>query len=179
MLHCQTTFVILNQDTLRSLTYKGQPVLTTESETGPASPGILVYFVAAALIVPIVAAVGIIYVQKEKPADLLSERPTKIGVKRESVHDRLSPFCSRIPPAGDKIFRFIVIGAVDYYTAVGLAAISIFSGSAEVFYREGVIEFITGTDWNAVEGRESYGALPYIVGMSKPGIAMIIGVPIS
>jgi phosphate transport system substrate-binding protein len=172
--------VILNQDTLRSLTYKGQPVLTTESETGPASPEILVYFVAAAVILPIVAAVGIIYVRRKNRGSL-SERPTKIGAKRESVHDRLSPFLLKNTPAGDKIFRFIVIGAASYtILLLGLVAISIFSGSAEVFYREGVIEFITGTDWNAVEGRESYGALPYIVGtLISSGIAMIIGVPIS
>src|SRR5918992_1297956 len=75
--------VILNQDTLSSLTYKGQPALTTESETDPASPEILVPFVAAAVILPIVAAVGIIYVRRKNRGSL-SERPTKIGAKRES-----------------------------------------------------------------------------------------------
>lgn len=172
--------VILNQDTLSSLTYKGQPVLTTESETDLASPEILVYFVAAAVILPIGAAVGIIYVRRKNRGSL-SEKLTKIGTKRESIHDRLSPFLLKNTPAGDKIFRFIVMGAASYtILLLGLVAISIFSGSAEVFYSEGVIGFITGTDWNAVEGRESYGALPYVVGtLISSGIAMTIGVPIS
>jgi phosphate ABC transporter phosphate-binding protein/phosphate ABC transporter permease protein PstC len=173
--------VILNQDTLGSLTYKGQPVLTTESETDPASPEILVPFVAAAVILPIVAAVGIIIYVRRKNRGSLSKEATKIGAKRELVHDRLSPFLLKSTPTGDKIFRFIVIGAASYtILLLGLVAISIFSGSAEVFYSEGVIGFITGTDWNAVEGRESYGALPYVVGtLISSGIAMAIGVPIS
>ncbi len=37
-----------------------------------------------------------------------------------------------------------------------------------------------GTDWNAVEGRESFGALPYIIGtLVHSTIAMAIAVPIS
>jgi phosphate transport system permease protein len=173
--------VILNQDTLSSLTYKGQPVLTTESETDPASSEILVSFVAAAIIVPIVAAAGIIIYARRKNRGSLSKELTKIGTKKESVHDKLSPFLLKNTPTGDKIFRFIVIGAASYtILLLGLVAISIFSGSAEVFYSEGVIGFITGTDWNAVEGRESYGALPYIIGtLISSGIAMTIGVPIS
>jgi phosphate ABC transporter phosphate-binding protein/phosphate ABC transporter permease protein PstC len=173
--------VILNQDTLGSLTYKGQPVLTTESETDPASPEILVPFVAAAVILPVVAALGIIIYVRRKNRGSLSKEATKIGAKRESVHDRLSPFLLKSTPTGDKIFRLIVIGAASYtILLLGLVAISIFSGSAEVFYSEGVIGFITGTDWNAVEGRESYGALPYVVGtLISSGIAMAIGVPIS
>jgi phosphate transport system substrate-binding protein len=173
--------VILNQDTLSSLTYKGQPVLTTESETDAASSEILVSFVATAVMLPIVAAVGIIIYVRRKNRASLSKELTKIGAKKESVHDRLSPFLFKNTPTGDKIFRFIVIGAASYTVLLlGLVAISIFSGSAEVFYSEGVIGFITGTDWNAVEGRESYGALPYVVGtLISSGIAMAIGVPIS
>jgi phosphate transport system substrate-binding protein len=168
--------VILNQDTLSSLTYKGQPVITAESETDSADPENLVYFVVPAVILPIVAAVGIIHV-RSKNRRSLSEEDTK----RESGHDRLSPFLLKNTPTGDRIFRFIAIGAASYTVLLlGIVAISIFSGSSEVFYAEGVIEFITGTDWNAVEGRESYGALPYVVGtLISSGIAMIIGVPIS
>jgi phosphate ABC transporter phosphate-binding protein/phosphate ABC transporter permease protein PstC len=174
--------VILNQDTLSSLTYKDQPVLTTESKTDLASSEILVSIVVVAVILPIVAAVGIIIIYvRRKNRGSLSKELTKMGAKKESVHDRLSPFLLNNTPAGDKIFRFIVIGAASYtILLLGLVAISIFSGSAEVFYSEGVIRFITGTDWNAVEGRESYGALPYVVGtLISSGIAMAIGVPIS
>src|SRR5919109_1280837 len=174
--------VILNQDTLSSLTYKGQPVLTTESKTDLASSEILVSFVAAAVILPVVAAVGIIIIYvRRKNRGSSSKELTKIEAKKGSVHDRLSPLLLKNTPTGDKIFRFIVIGAASYtILLLGLVAISIFSGSAEVFYSEGVIGFITGTDWNAVEGRESYGALPYVVGtLISSGIAMAIGVPIS
>ena len=176
--------VILNQDTLSSLTYKGQPVLTTESKTDLASSEILVSFVAVAVILPIVAAVGIIIIiiyVRRKNRGSFSKKLTKMEVKKGSVHGRLSPLLLKNTPTGDKIFRFIVIGAASYtMLLLGLVAISIFSGSAEVFYSEGVIGFITGTDWNAVEGRESYGALPYVVGtLISSGIAMAIGVPIS
>jgi phosphate transport system substrate-binding protein len=169
--------VILNQNTLSLLTYEGQHVLTAESETDLASPENLVYFVVPAIILPIVAAVGIILYVQRKNRKSLSEEETK----RESIHDKLSPLLLKNTPTGDKIFRFIAIGAASYtLLLLGLVAISIFSGSAEVFYTEGVIEFITGTNWNAVEGRESYGALPYVVGtLISSGIAMIIGVPIS
>jgi phosphate ABC transporter phosphate-binding protein/phosphate ABC transporter permease protein PstC len=169
--------VILNQNTLSLLTYKGQHVLTAESETDSASPENLVYFVVPAIILPIVAAIGIILYVQRKNRKSLSEEETK----RESIHDKLSPLLLKNTPTGDKIFRFIAIGAASYtLLLLGLVAISIFSGSAEVFYTEGVIEFITGTNWNAVEGRESYGALPYVVGtLISSGIAMIIGVPIS
>jgi phosphate ABC transporter phosphate-binding protein/phosphate ABC transporter permease protein PstC len=173
--------VILNQDTLSSLTYKGQPVLTTENATDPSSPEIQVSFVAAVVILPITATVGMIIYVRRKNRRSLSKELSKIGAKKESVHDRLSPFLLKNTPTGDKIFRLIVIGAASYtILLLGLVAISIFSGSAEVFYSEGVIGFITGTDWNAVEGRESYGALPYVVGtLISSGIAMAIGVPIS
>lgn len=62
---------------------------------------------------------------------------------------------------------------------LALVAFTVAEGSAPVFSFEG-IGFIFGTDWNPVEGRESYGALPYIIGtLLSAGIAMVIGVPIS
>ncbi|MDQ4050602.1 MAG: phosphate ABC transporter permease subunit PstC, partial [Thermoproteota archaeon] len=173
--------VMLNQDTLSLLTFKGQPVLTAESEIDSESPENLAHFVVPAIMVPIIAtAVGIMYVRRKNRRSS-SEELTKITTKQESIQDRLSPFLLKNTPIGDKIFRFIAIGAAGYtMLLLALVAISIFSGSAEVFYTEGVIGFITGTNWNAVEGRESYGALPYVVGtLISAGIAMIIGVPIS
>ena len=172
--------VTLNQETLKSLTYKGQPILTTESETDVASTRLLMSFVAAAVILPLVAAAGIIYVLRKNRRSL-SQEVTKIGSRRKSAYDRISPILMRSAPAGDKIFRFIVISSAGYtILLLCLVATSIFYGSAEVFHHEGVIGFITGTDWNAVEGRESYGALPYIVGtLISSAIAMAIGVPIS
>ena len=47
-------------------------------------------------------------------------------------------------------------------------------------WEEDGLSFITSTDWNAVEGRESFGALPYIFGtLTTAAIAMAIGVPLS
>ncbi len=67
------------------------------------------------------------------------------------------------------------------YTLFMLALVvyAVVQGSGPVFSFEG-LGFFFGTDWNAVEGRESYGALPYVVGtLVSSGIAMAIGVPIS
>jgi phosphate transport system permease protein len=80
----------------------------------------------------------------------------------------------------DPIFKLIIIGAAAY-TLVLLALIlfAIGEGSKEIFQEEG-LNFLTNTDWNGVPGRESFGALPYIIGtMVCSGIAMAIGVPIS
>ena len=52
-------------------------------------------------------------------------------------------------------------------------------GSLPILFKEG-LHFVIGTDWNPVEGRESFGALPYIVGtLVSSAIAMVIAVPIS
>ncbi len=62
---------------------------------------------------------------------------------------------------------------------LALVAFSVAEGSGHVISLEG-LGFFGGTDWNPVEGRESYGALPYVVGtLVSAGIAMAIGVPVS
>jgi phosphate transport system permease protein len=62
---------------------------------------------------------------------------------------------------------------------VGLVAFSVAKGSTDIFAKEG-FNFITQSNWDAVEGRESFGAFPYIIGtLLSAGIAMLIGVPIS
>ena len=80
----------------------------------------------------------------------------------------------------DKMFSYLVIGAAAYtLLMVVLVAFSVTKGSIDIFSLEGV-RFITQSDWNAVEGRESFGALPYIIGtLLSSAIAMAIGVPIS
>ncbi len=61
-----------------------------------------------------------------------------------------------------------------------LVAFSVAIGSKDVFLKEGFFNFLSGTDWNSVEGRESYGALPYIIGtLISSALAVAIGVPIS
>jgi phosphate transport system permease protein len=82
---------------------------------------------------------------------------------------------------GDKVFKTIVIACAAYVLfLLALIGYSIASGSALIFSKEGAVGFLFGTNWNPVEGRESYGALPYVVGtFVSSGIAMAIGVPIS
>ena len=81
---------------------------------------------------------------------------------------------------GDSIFQWLVLGAAGYTVfMLILVAYSVVQGSMPVLSLEG-LGFFTGTDWNPVEGRESYGALPYVVGtLVSSAIAMAIGVPIS
>jgi phosphate ABC transporter phosphate-binding protein/phosphate ABC transporter permease protein PstC len=166
----------INQKTLESITYKGQPVLAAERETGIDSLGSSP-IIAAVIILAIAGAV--IYVWRKR--SLAPKEISTMPRGRRETRGRISSLLLRGTPAGDRVFRFIVISAAGYtLLLLGLVAVSIFSGSSEVFSHEGIIGFITGTDWNAVEGRESFGALPYIIGtLASSGIAMAIGVPIS
>jgi len=82
---------------------------------------------------------------------------------------------------GDKLFKIIVMACAAYVLFIlALIAFSVVSGSSLIVSKEGVFGFLFGTDWNPVEGRESYGAFPYVIGtLVSSGIAMAIGVPIS
>ena len=74
----------------------------------------------------------------------------------------------------------MAIGAAAY-TLLMLALITyaVGNGSEKIFSIEG-LKFFTSTDWNSVEGRESFGALPYIIGtLISSAVALAIGVPIS
>ncbi len=81
---------------------------------------------------------------------------------------------------GDNIFK--VAAAVIAASAIVILIIVAYvvtNGSITVFGKEG-IGFITGLNWNPVEGRESFGLLPYILGtLVTSGIALLIGVPLS
>lgn len=84
------------------------------------------------------------------------------------------------PVDTDKIFKVITLLAATYVLVIiVLIVFELVSGSFPVWEEEG-LSFLTGSDWNAVEGRESFGALPYIFGtLVTSGLAMVIGVPIS
>jgi phosphate transport system permease protein len=84
------------------------------------------------------------------------------------------------PVDTDKIFRVITLIAATYVLViVALIVFELVSGSFPVWEEEG-ISFLTDSDWNSLEGRESFGALPYIFGtLVTSGLAMIIGVPLS
>ena len=80
----------------------------------------------------------------------------------------------------DRAFFGIVLGQPGYTLfLVALIVYAVGDGSTEIFSYEG-LEFFTVLDWNAVYGREAFGALPYIIGtLVTAGIAMVIGVPVS
>jgi len=81
---------------------------------------------------------------------------------------------------GDKFFKALVFGASIYALfMVALVFYALGEGSIPIFFKEG-INFIIGTEWNSIEGQESFGALPYIIGtLISSSIAMAIAVPIS
>lgn len=85
---------------------------------------------------------------------------------------------SRFP--ADKIFKIAAtVGGVYVLLVIGLMVFELYSESHEIWEYEG-IDFLFGSQWNPVEGREAFGAAPYIMGtLVTAGLAMIMGVPIS
>ena len=83
-------------------------------------------------------------------------------------------------PRSDKIFKMgATIAGVFVLVIVALIVFQLASESSLIWQKEG-IGFISNTNWNPVEGRESFGALPYILGtLTTAAIAMAIGVPLS
>ena len=80
----------------------------------------------------------------------------------------------------DKVFKIGATAAGAYvFVIIVLIAFQLMSQSYPIWEKEG-LSFITKSDWNAVEDRESFGALPYILGtLATSAIAMMIGVPLS
>lgn len=106
---------------------------------------------------------------------------TALDSKIDSKHRRyLSALFVVRNKRHDKLFSGLVVGAAVYtLLMVGLVAFSVAKGSVDIFSYEGA-EFFYQSNWNAVEGRESFGAYPYIIGtLLSSAIAMAIGVPIS
>jgi phosphate transport system permease protein len=80
----------------------------------------------------------------------------------------------------DKLFKIVAIVAGTYILAILVLLVFELSAHSFPVWNEEGISFLLGSDWNPVEGRESYGAAPYILGtLVTAGLAMIIGVPIS
>jgi phosphate transport system permease protein len=102
-------------------------------------------------------------------------------INKQDRKKNLSSFFLQGKRKGDKIFHGLVIAAACYTLLMILIVVfSVGNGSKDVFLKEGFFGFLTGTDWNSVEGRESYGALPYIIGtLISSALAMAIGVPVS
>lgn len=164
--------VKLNQETISSLTFNGQPIVIAaggQSGASQTDQRLELAALASATTAVVTSAVYITYRRRRK---------SRFG----SITNRkdISSFLVKGSPRGDRVFRFIAVATAGYTLfLIVLVAIATFAGSSEAFVREG-FNFIVGTDWNAVEGRESYGALPYIIGtLASSAIAMAIGVPIS
>jgi phosphate transport system permease protein len=81
---------------------------------------------------------------------------------------------------GDRIFNALVLAIAASALIILIANIYVLgSGSTLVLQTYGS-NFITGTNWNPVEGRFDFGLLPYILGtLVTSGIALLIGVPLS
>jgi phosphate transport system permease protein len=100
----------------------------------------------------------------------------------------LAPSKSLPPPryrarevnAGDAVFRaltgtFAMIAVV----VLGVVGVALALASRETISAYG-LGFITGTDWNPAEGKESYGALPFIFGtLVTSFLALLMAVPVA
>ncbi|MFM7795341.1 MAG: phosphate ABC transporter permease subunit PstC [Candidatus Nitrosotenuis sp.] len=85
---------------------------------------------------------------------------------------------SQIP--ADKIFKIAATAAGVYILLIIILVVGhLYSESHLIWEKEG-LSFISGSDWNAVKGREAYGSAPYIMGtLVTAGLAMVMGVPVS
>ncbi|GET29681.1 phosphate ABC transporter permease subunit PstC [Prolixibacter sp. SD074] len=80
----------------------------------------------------------------------------------------------------DKITKYILFTASLLILVVaGGMAFSLIRGAIPAFDHFGW-HFITSTDWDPTEGRENYGALPFIAGtMSTSVLALLISIPMA
>jgi phosphate transport system permease protein len=80
----------------------------------------------------------------------------------------------------DSVFKILTaILAASALLILIITGYTLLSGSLPVLKIFG-ISFFTGTQWNPVEGREVFGALPYLLGtLATSAIALLIGVPLS
>jgi phosphate transport system permease protein len=80
----------------------------------------------------------------------------------------------------DKIFKLAATVAGSFVLVIIVLMVFQLISESYPIWEESGLSFIIGTDWNAVEGRESFGALPYIAGtLVTAALAMAIGVPLS
>lgn len=86
----------------------------------------------------------------------------------------------KISVNGDAVFKVAAGVLVASAAVILFATLYVLStGSTIVLQRFG-FNFFTGINWNPVEGRESFGVLPYILGtLVTSSIALSIGVPLS
>jgi phosphate transport system permease protein len=82
--------------------------------------------------------------------------------------------------SGDVFFKVLAtVLAASAAVILMVTGYTLFTGSGPVLQRFGFY-FVIGTQWNPVEGREIFGALPYLLGtLVTSAIALLIGVPLS
>ncbi|AFU60491.1 putative phosphate ABC transporter, periplasmic phosphate-binding protein [Candidatus Nitrososphaera gargensis Ga9.2] len=120
--------VQINEETLESITYNGQPVLAEERVTSTDSLGLFSPIIAASIILAI-AAGSAIYIWRKRRGSLAPKEISTEPRERRETRDKISYPLLRGTLAGDRIFRFIVISAAGYMMLLlGLVAVSIFSG---------------------------------------------------
>jgi phosphate transport system permease protein len=81
---------------------------------------------------------------------------------------------------GDNLFKILTaVIAASALVILAVTSYTLSTGSLPVWQKFG-INFLTGTVWNPVQGREVFGVLPYVLGtLVTSGIALLIGVPLS
>ena len=81
---------------------------------------------------------------------------------------------------GDNLFKILTAAiAASVVVILIVTAYTLITGAGPALQRFGT-SFLFGTNWNPVEGREAFGALPYVLGtLVTSGIALLIGVPVS
>jgi phosphate transport system permease protein len=89
-------------------------------------------------------------------------------------------FVKKIKLTGDVLFKNLAaVIAASAVVILLLTGYVLSSGAVPVVEQFGA-DFVFGTAWNPVEGREVFGALPYVMGtLVTSGIALLIGVPLS
>lgn len=81
----------------------------------------------------------------------------------------------------DKIFNVVLYAvSVQILLLCGGLILTLVLNSQEIFATEGLWGFMSGTEWNPTQGRESYGALPFIVGTVVTSLlALLLCIPLS
>ena len=81
---------------------------------------------------------------------------------------------------GDNTFRLLTAIIAASAIIILIVTAYVLSAGAVLVVQKFGIYFFTGTSWSQNEGRELYGALPYVLGtLATSGIALLIGVPLS
>jgi phosphate transport system permease protein len=86
----------------------------------------------------------------------------------------------RVGSTGDKIFEWVCRGCgLFVLVMLGAIIVTLFIGGWQAFSTFG-FGFLTSTDWNPVEGRESYGALVSVTGTVVSSVlAIVFAVPVA